>query len=192
MNIMGRELKRTLMVLLALIGVQSAWGFYDPSVGRWINRDPIGEEGGLNLYAFVENNPVISTDPFGLDGSGPERGGGGGARRPVDGWPLNRKPVPNPKPGPLHPYNPGTPTAQEGFKPRKPNAPLRKEPCPYKNNKGEYGWPDENGDWWIPTNPRNAHGGPHWDVVGKNSHRNVRPFVPRNFEGNMGTGDSVN
>ncbi|MDO4410209.1 MAG: RHS repeat-associated core domain-containing protein [Akkermansia sp.] len=28
---------------------------YNPADGRWINRDPIAEQGGRNLYAFVEN-----------------------------------------------------------------------------------------------------------------------------------------
>ena len=27
--------------------------FYDPELGRWVNRDPIGEHGGDNLYCFV-------------------------------------------------------------------------------------------------------------------------------------------
>jgi len=35
-------------------------------MGRWPNRDPIGEEGGANLYGFVENNGINSFDPFGL------------------------------------------------------------------------------------------------------------------------------
>ena len=39
---------------------------YSPSLSRWINRDPIGENGGVNLYAYVENSPVGSTDPEGL------------------------------------------------------------------------------------------------------------------------------
>ena len=26
---------------------------YNSSLGRWINRDPIGENGGINLYAYV-------------------------------------------------------------------------------------------------------------------------------------------
>lgn len=36
--------------------------FYKPSNGRWLNRDPIGESGGENLYAFCKNNPVFNVD----------------------------------------------------------------------------------------------------------------------------------
>ncbi|MDR3616410.1 MAG: RHS repeat-associated core domain-containing protein [Candidatus Obscuribacterales bacterium] len=39
---------------------------YSSQLGRWFGRDPIGELGGLNLYAHVNNSPVIFTDPFGL------------------------------------------------------------------------------------------------------------------------------
>ena len=40
--------------------------FYDPGAGRWLNRDPIGERGGLNLYGMVGNNPVSRVDVLGL------------------------------------------------------------------------------------------------------------------------------
>ena len=40
--------------------------FYNPKDGRWINRDPIAEEGGWNLYNFVKDNPVNKFDVFGL------------------------------------------------------------------------------------------------------------------------------
>jgi len=39
--------------------------YYDPEVGRFTNKDPIGLLGGLNMYSYVENNPVLSTDPYG-------------------------------------------------------------------------------------------------------------------------------
>ena len=31
---------------------------YDPELGRWLQRDPIGIMGGLNVYAYVKNSPV--------------------------------------------------------------------------------------------------------------------------------------
>ncbi|HEX5221178.1 MAG TPA: RHS repeat-associated core domain-containing protein [Verrucomicrobiae bacterium] len=37
-----------------------------PDLQRFINRDPIQEEGGINLYGFVGNNPVSEFDPLGL------------------------------------------------------------------------------------------------------------------------------
>ena len=40
--------------------------YYDPRQGRFINRDPIGEEGGYNLYRFVGNSPVNRLDFLGL------------------------------------------------------------------------------------------------------------------------------
>jgi RHS repeat-associated protein len=40
---------------------------YDPTLGRWIARDPIGYEGSpYNLYEYVEGNPLRYTDPTGL------------------------------------------------------------------------------------------------------------------------------
>jgi RHS repeat-associated protein len=40
--------------------------YYNLSTGRWLARDPIGEVGGLNLYAFVSNSPVDFVDVSGL------------------------------------------------------------------------------------------------------------------------------
>ncbi len=41
--------------------------FYDPLTQRWLNRDPLGEPGDINLYRFLEGNPIVKTDPLGLD-----------------------------------------------------------------------------------------------------------------------------
>jgi hypothetical protein len=40
--------------------------YYNPQLGRWPSRDPIGEQGGLNLYGFVENDGVNNFDIVGL------------------------------------------------------------------------------------------------------------------------------
>ena len=41
--------------------------YYDPVTGRWPSRDPIGERGGINLYAMEGNNTVNEWDYLGLD-----------------------------------------------------------------------------------------------------------------------------
>ncbi len=39
---------------------------YSPELGRWISRDPIEEDGGINLYGYVGNGPLQAVDPLGL------------------------------------------------------------------------------------------------------------------------------
>ena len=40
--------------------------YYNASLGRWINRDPIGELGGRNLYEYAANDPLDRMDPLGM------------------------------------------------------------------------------------------------------------------------------
>ncbi len=41
---------------------------YVPRTGRFTQQDPLGLLGGLNLYGYVENRPIVSSDPLGLVG----------------------------------------------------------------------------------------------------------------------------
>jgi len=40
--------------------------YYDPTVGRFMQRDPIGIRGGLNTYAYTRNAPTVRVDPSGF------------------------------------------------------------------------------------------------------------------------------
>ena len=65
---------------------------YDPRDGRWLNRDPIGERGGANLYAFVGNNGMNWMDYLGRE------------PMPIPTAPnLRRVPTPQPIPFPKKP-----------------------------------------------------------------------------------------
>ncbi len=61
---------RNVAIALAIIALLSiaemARAFYDPSSQRWLNRDPIEEDGGVNLYRFVGNSLPNFIDDFGL------------------------------------------------------------------------------------------------------------------------------
>ena len=67
---------------------------YSPALGRFLSRDPIAEQGGLNLYAFVRNNPNAFFDEVGT------RGKSG-----------------RPKPKPLYPGRVGRPITPEQQEP---------------------------------------------------------------------------
>jgi uncharacterized protein RhaS with RHS repeats len=57
----------TVLVLLSTPHLASA--YYDPGVQRWINRDPMEETGGRNLYVLTQNASVMWIDPYGLAAS---------------------------------------------------------------------------------------------------------------------------
>lgn len=48
----------------------SGYRFYSPEISRWLSKDPIGEDGGGNLYGFVGNGPVGNVDALGNYGIG--------------------------------------------------------------------------------------------------------------------------
>ena len=61
--------------------------YYDPGQGRFLNRDPIRYRGGLNLYSYVRNRPMIGIDPSGFENSFghiADGGGGGGLDEAAD------------------------------------------------------------------------------------------------------------
>lgn len=68
----ANEMKLKLLIRLLLLALFMAGfapvaeAFYNPSAGRWLSRDPIQEQGGLNLHGFVSNDPENYNDWLGL------------------------------------------------------------------------------------------------------------------------------
>jgi hypothetical protein len=62
------DILRPILLAVASLFVlaHTAQAHYDPNIGRWISRDPLEEEGGANLYGFVENSPIDTIDLLGL------------------------------------------------------------------------------------------------------------------------------
>jgi len=72
--------------------------------GRFLNRDPIEEQGGLNIYGFVGNDPISRVDPYGLQFSGNYPGYAPYGFGPIG--PINTSGYPTRPPGPMD-YVPG-------------------------------------------------------------------------------------
>ncbi|MHB8717207.1 MAG: RHS repeat-associated core domain-containing protein, partial [Sulfuricaulis sp.] len=112
--------------------------YYDPKVGRYITSDPIGLDGGINVYAYAGENPLRYVDPYGLSEADPQElfggdGGGGGDNYfravpldpkyaiepgPFDEWPPlpipDRSEPPAPSPQPPAPQPPTSPSGSGG------------------------------------------------------------------------------
>jgi len=63
-----KKSKRFLLTLISLICLaNAAQAHYDPKIGGWLARDPMGEGGGLSLYGMIGNDPVNHWDLLGLE-----------------------------------------------------------------------------------------------------------------------------
>jgi hypothetical protein len=65
MKTLHRLLLQFLFALAIHATLPSAHAFYEPKMGRWLNRNPLEESGGINMYAFVANEPTDYVDPDG-------------------------------------------------------------------------------------------------------------------------------
>jgi hypothetical protein len=66
-NTLTKAATSALFLIAWLLLPQTGHCFYNPSTGRWLSRDPLGERiGGKNLFLFVANEPLSRTDSLGL------------------------------------------------------------------------------------------------------------------------------
>jgi uncharacterized protein RhaS with RHS repeats len=70
MNAKTLRIMPCLVLLACCLGTPAVSGFYDPSIQRWVNRDPIGESGGINVYEFALNQPIGNIDSDGRQAIG--------------------------------------------------------------------------------------------------------------------------
>ncbi|MFM2199575.1 MAG: hypothetical protein RLZZ505_3007 [Verrucomicrobiota bacterium] len=62
-----KPIQRLFQCLLLIAALSShVHAFYASDQGRWLNRDPVEEQGGMNLYGIVDNNPINFVDLHGL------------------------------------------------------------------------------------------------------------------------------
>jgi RHS repeat-associated protein len=136
---------------------------YDPVTGRWLSRDPAGEIGGINLYAYVKGDPVSFTDPLGL-GAWPW-----GA---LPGWPMSTPYPPSNIPGgpwiPAQGQRPGAyygPKQPSGGRPMCQYVPPEDQGGPpgsqgYWKTGNQQGWGQRYNQQGEPITPDEAHPGP--------------------------------
>ncbi len=165
----------TVVLTVVLVGmVEVANAFYDPGLQRWINRDPIQEEGGGNLFQFVGNDSINAVDPLGEYGNpvcGPN-----GPVGPSTGTPetIGNIIPPSNIPGGPWKWSPD-PNNPRGGSFNGPKAPGAKSPPNLTNNpKVDAPWKKNPGDGGKPTY-YDKNGKPaSWD----DGHSNWKPRPP--------------
>ncbi len=60
-------MRMLLYVHFILLCASNCFAYYQTQQGRWVSRDPFGEQGGVNIYAQSKNAPVNRVDPLGLN-----------------------------------------------------------------------------------------------------------------------------
>ncbi|MBX3324924.1 MAG: RHS repeat-associated core domain-containing protein [Nitrospira sp.] len=161
--------------------------YYDPSTGRFLQQDPIGLRGGLNLYRYVRNNPSNYADPTGrvaglavfipaLVEGGIQAGIAvtGLMTGAITGQMLSNlifnKPPSDAK-DPEGAKAPGKPGEDEGFVDPADGEEWVRAP------NGDFGWKDVEDKIWCPSGKGGrAHGGPHWDVQDPRTGKHVNVY----------------
>ena len=128
---------------------------YDPMVGRWTAADPIRFSGGdVNLYRYVQDNPVNLTDSAGLDS-------GGYFESPFVTWPGEDR-----LPGDLNPYTTYVPPQPEPFVPLTPLTPLIPSYNPPPSPPANHGNPPGNGTQKGSPPPNQSGNSGNWSCAG--------------------------
>jgi RHS repeat-associated protein len=138
--------------------------YYHPNLGRWLSRDFIEEEGGLNLYAFVGNETVNERDLFGLRPPGVNPPRRPSPQRPSPQRPTPQAPAPSPQPS-LNPHR---------NRNRNNHCPAKKPGCGKCQKKGDR-VKDRGGNEWDVEGPNPYH--PNLDCMrGRNNSTNNPPW----------------
>ena len=150
--------------------------FYEPNVQRWLNRDPIQEEGGVNLFGFCGNDTIDFVDSFGNGYGNPVCGPRGpvgpstgtpetiGSTTPpsnIPGGPWKWSPDPNNSRGGnwTGPKPPGAKSPPSLTENKKVDAPWKKnpgdggKPTYYDKNGNPADWKDGHSNWKKPPTP---------------------------------------
>jgi RHS repeat-associated protein len=141
--------------------------YYDPTLGRFLNEDPLGFGGGNDFYRYVDDNPINFEDPLGL----------------LQGTGVAPAPIPTPQPGPI---------TGPGPSPCVLCIPIMILTNPVGLNNGEQQWIDQRNkqrgccqpcippvgtiayrlDTVPPSKPHFPHKGTHWHLYQMNQNPN--------------------